>query len=163
MSLNKEIRSLPAGAKKTKGQRSLLQNTGTHTGLPGFPLLSKDSWRKAMFLLIAVGLCLGPEWSSTWLEFASAVWLCGLETDAYEFKVAVSLQLSFCEAKLHNLQSALLISSSCFTNACVKLTRGFRKPEWAPENYSWPLNNVGLNCAGPLVAQVFSVNTSGPL
>ena len=108
MSLNEEIRSLPAGAEKTMRRQGLLWNTGSHAGLPAFHSFPKDSWRKAMFLLIA-GPCPEPG-AKPYLAGIRIRWLhgclCGLETVAYEAKGAASPQLPFCKKEtLRNLQS----------------------------------------------------------
>lgn len=59
MSLNQEIRSLPAGAQKTMRWQGLLQNTAHTQSCPAFYSFPKDSWGNAALLLTA-GRCPVP-------------------------------------------------------------------------------------------------------
>lgn len=97
INLNREISSLLKEVEKTKGWRTRLQSSGSHAGLPSFPWLSQIPGDKQGFssLYCHANHCLAGI-HIRWLHG----WLCGLETGAYEAKVAVSLQLSFCEENL---------------------------------------------------------------
>jgi hypothetical protein len=100
MSLSKEIRS-PLAAIVDQDSQSWLWNKGSHQPGQSSITFSKISWRKAICLLTA--RLKGMSWDITktalgWnLHQMTAHWLCGLETGAYKAKVAISLQLSFCE------------------------------------------------------------------
>lgn len=92
---------------------------------PAFHSFSKGSWRKAMSPLIA-GLC--PEPGEEWYLAGTQVrwlhnWLCELVSDAYEAKIAVSLQFSFCKEKLCTIYRVCIANLYQLSHKCPCWTK----------------------------------------